>query len=153
MKNKCFLSSLINAADGIWKAVLREHNLRFHIVIANLICIFAYFYGLDRLSWAVLFTAIAIVISAELLNTAVEQAVDTATHEIKPSAKLAKDVAAGAVLTAAVCAVLVGVCLFGRGDKITYTLKTIFTDYKKLIPCLLIGIADLCFLFGFKKRK
>ena len=153
MKNKSFWDSLVNAIDGIVKSVQREKNLRFHMVVADLICIFAYFYGLDRLSWAVLILAIMLVLSAETINTAIEQAVDTATHEIKPSAKLAKDAAAGAVLLTAVGAVLIGVCLFGDIDRITYTLKIIFTNMKILIPCLINAAIDIAFLLGLKIKK
>ena len=60
-------------------------------MIAVLISIFAYFYGINRTEWAVLILTIGAVISAELINTALEQAVNTATEKILPSAKLAKD--------------------------------------------------------------
>ena len=90
--------SFIYAITGIYNAIRTEFNLRFHLVIANLICIFAYFYDLERTGWAALVVTIFTVITAELINTAVERAVDTATTEISPTAKLAKDASAGAVL-------------------------------------------------------
>ena len=54
MKNKKVIRSFYHAANGLINALKEERNLRFHIVIANLICIFAAFYGLDRLGWAIL---------------------------------------------------------------------------------------------------
>ncbi len=153
MKNKCFLSSVAHAVEGFLKACRNEKNLRFHLVIANLICVFAYFFGISKIEWAVLMVAIIIVIFAELINTSVEATVDTATDKILPTAKMAKDSAAAAVLFSALGAIVLGVVLFGDIKKITYTLEMIFTDAKKLIPCLVLGIADLFFLFGFKKRK
>lgn len=153
MKNRSFFKSVYHALEGFYNACLEERNLRFHIVIANLICVFAFFYGLGRNGWALLAAVITLVICMELLNTAVERAVDTATKEILNSAKLAKDASAAAVLFSAAGAVLAGVCLFGDVSRITYTLNIIFTDIKILIPCVLLGIADMCFLFGFKKRK
>ena len=142
------------ALSGILSAIKTERNLRFHIVIANLIAVFAYFYGISGVEWAVLIMMVFAVISAELVNTAIEATVDTATSEIKPTAKIAKDTAAGAVLVLAVAALLVGVCLFGDLDKISKTLVHIFTTPKILIPCLLLGVADIIFLiFGGKNGK
>ena len=142
------------ALSGILSAIKTERNLRFHIVIANLIAVFAYFYGITRAEWAALIIAAFSVICAELVNTAIEAAVDTATTQIPPSAKLAKDVAAGAVLVTAVASVLVGVCLFGNLEKISATLIHIFTTPKILVPCLVLGVADIIFLiFGGKNDK
>ena len=145
--------SFLHAFSGIYNAVKKEAHLRFHIVIGNLICIFAYFYGIDRTQWAVLLLTIFAVMSAELLNTAIEKAVDTATSDIMPTAKLSKDAAAGGVLVMAVCAILVGVCLFGDMMRILDTLTRIFTNLKILIPCLIVGVLDLLFLFFFKEKK
>lgn len=142
------------AVEGIISAIRSEAHLRFHIVIANLICIFAKCYGISRAEWAVLLLCIFSVISAELMNTAVEKAVDTATSEINPIAKISKDASAGAVLVLSIGAVLVGVCLFGDLEKIGITLVHIFTDFRILIPCLVIGILDIVFLiFGGKNDR
>lgn len=142
------------AISGILSSIKSERNLRFHIVIANLICVFAYFYGISRTQWAVLILTAFSVISAELFNTSTENAVDTATSEIKESAKRAKDASAGAVLVIAIAAILVGVCLFGDVEKIQQTLVHIFTHLKILVPCLLLGVADIVFLlFGGKNDK
>lgn len=152
MKNKNFIKSLLHAFDGIISALRTERNMRFHFVIANLICIFAAFYGLSKPEWAILIFVIISVMTAELINTAVENAVDTATEEIKTTAKTAKDAAAGGVLLTSVGAVITGIFLFGNPSIIADTLKTIFTDLKILIPCLIIGILDILFLFRFKER-
>ena len=142
------------AIEGIISAIKSEAHLRFHIVIANLIAVFAYFYGISKAEWAVLVLMVFSVIGAELLNTAIEAAVDVATSEIKPMAKIAKDAAAGAVLVLAIAAILVGVCLFGNLEKISQTLIHIFTTPKILIPCLILGVADIIFIiFGGKNDK
>ena len=60
------------AIEGIFCAIRSESHLRFHIVIGNLICVFAYFYGISKAEWATLILCIFAVISAELLNTAVD---------------------------------------------------------------------------------
>jgi len=152
LKNKNFINSLLNALNGIISAFRTERNMRFHFVIANLICIFAAFYGLAKTEWAILIFVIISVLTAELINTAVENAVDTATEEIKATAKTAKDAAAGGVLLTSVGAIITGIFLFGEPAIIADTLKTIFTDLKILIPCLIIGILDILFLIRFKEK-
>lgn len=142
------------ALEGIIYAARSEAHLRFHIIIGNLICVFAKCYGISKTEWAVLLLCIFAVISSELLNTGIEKAVDTATSEKSPVAKAAKDASAGAVLVLAICSLAVGVCLFGNIEKIGFTLIHIFTNLKILIPCLLLGILDLVFLiFGGKNAK
>lgn len=142
------------AIEGIISAIKSESHLRFHLVIANLIAVFAWFYGISKAEWAILTVCIFAVISAELFNTALERAVDTATDEIRPTAKLAKDAAAGAVLVLCIGAVLVGVYLFGDFGKIGVTLIHIFTEPKILVPCLALGILDIVFLiFGGKNDR
>lgn len=146
--------SFYHALEGIICAVSREAHLRFHIAIGILISLFAYFYGISSAEWAILILNIAAVISAEIFNTAVEQAVNTATMEIKPSAKLAKDAAAGAVLVLAATSILVGFCLFGDFGRIGKTLTFIFTTPRVLIPCLVVGIGTVIFvIYGGKNAK
>jgi len=146
--------SFYHAFEGIFGAIRREAHLRFHIMIAILIMIFAYFFGISKTEWAVLLIDIGIVISLELVNTAIEKAVDTATQEILPTAKLSKDAGAGAVLVMAITSLFVGICLFGNLEKIKNTLILIFTTPTILIPCLFIGALLLVFvLFGGKNVK
>lgn len=146
--------SFYYAVRGIVDAIRSERNLRFHLVIANLIAVFAYFYGISRLEWMMLLTCIALVIAAELINTAIERTVDTATKEIKPEARIAKDAAAGAVLVLAVLSAIIGFYIFGNTERISRTLIHIFTMPQILIPCLVLGILDILFLiFGGKHEK
>lgn len=144
--------SFYHALEGIRSAIRSEGHLRFHIAAANLIIVFAYFFGITRTEWAILILTVAAVISAELMNTAVERAVDTATHERVLTAKLAKDAAAGAVLIFAAASVAVGICLFGNMGKIIATLMYIFTAPRVLIPCLILGAADVLFVACFKEK-
>lgn len=146
--------SFYHAVEGIFHALKGEAHLRFHIMIAVLISIFASFYGITAVEWAILILTESAVISAELFNTALERAVDTATCEIVPSAKFAKDVSAGAVLVLALASVFVGICLFGNGGRILSTLSFIFTTPKVLVPCLFIGVGLLIFvIYGGKNDR
>lgn len=156
-KNTGFLQSLKNALSGFFYAVKNERNLRFHLCVANLICIFAYFFKLSRTEWAILFIAILSVVSAELFNTAIEHAVDTATDKICDTAKNAKDVSAAAPCFCAVCAVIIGIMLFGDLKKIKTTLKLIFVFSFSGIPefliMLLILIFNIWLLFFCGQKK
>jgi len=150
MKNRHFSKSLIYALQGIRDAFSRERNLRFHVAAANVVFVFAWFFGLTRTEWAVLILTVSAVISAELFNTAVENAVDFTSSQIQPTAKLAKDAAAGAVLCAAIAAVLVGLCLFLDIVRIAETIQKMTTQLSGLIACCYLVVATVLIL---RKRK
>lgn len=152
-RKQSFIVSLYNAFCGIKKSFLTERNLRVHFAFGNLIMIFAYFYGLSRVEWAVLLLTVALVFCAELINTAIEDAVDTATDEICESAKSSKDAAAGGVLFSAIVSVIVGFLLFFDVRKITDTLSLIFMTPAILIPCLIVGIIDIILIIFVKEKK
>ena len=76
------------------------------------IIVFAYFYKLTATQWAILLLTICVVFCAEMTNTAIENAVNTATTDYSPYAKISKNAAAGAVLFAAIFSVIVGCFLF-----------------------------------------
>lgn len=86
--------------------------MRFHIGAAVLVILLMRFYGLSAAETAAVYICIGLVISLELVNTAVEAAVDMACKDKNPLAKKAKDCAAGAVLIAAVASVAVGIRIF-----------------------------------------
>ncbi|WP_307201860.1 diacylglycerol kinase family protein [Paenibacillus harenae] len=108
-----FIHSLSVANTGIWFAIRTQLHMRIHLIAAALACGISVLVGLPRQDWAILLLAIALVICAEMINTAIEQAVDLASPDIHPIAKTAKDVAAGAVLLAAIAAVVIGLILLG----------------------------------------
>jgi len=93
--------------------VLRtQRNMRIHFAVAVGVLVAAVITGVSRLELIVLLLAIAFVLIAEMINTAIEGAIDVATTSFDPMAKLAKDIAAGAVLIAAMNAVAVGYLVF-----------------------------------------
>ena len=101
------------AAEGVWNAVRTEAHMRFHLLAAAAAVLLGVAFGIGPGEWLWVGLAIAFVWSAELVNTAVERLVDLVSPERQPLAKAAKDTAAGAVLVAAVFAVLVGCTVFG----------------------------------------
>ncbi len=104
--------SFYYASDGIKEAFRNEPNFRAHIIVSIIVLVLGFFLGLTNLEWIVLFLTIAFVIVLELINTSIEALVDLASPEIHPKAKVAKDVAAAAVLLAALSAGLIGMLLF-----------------------------------------
>jgi diacylglycerol kinase (ATP) len=96
------------AYRGLVYAVRTQRNMRIHVIIATLVLVASLLVDVKKLELAVLVLVILLVLITEMLNTALEFAVDLATKEYHPLAKLAKDVSAGAVLVSSVGAVLVG---------------------------------------------
>jgi diacylglycerol kinase (ATP) len=104
--------SFNHAAEGIVHAVRTQRNLWIHFAVAVAVLVAAVGFGASKIELAVLLIAITFVLVAELVNTAVEAAVDVASTAFDPMAKLAKDIAAGAVLVAALNAIAVGYLVF-----------------------------------------
>lgn len=90
-----------------------QRNARIHLLIAAAALVSGVFLRLSLLEMAIVVVVIGVVIVAEMFNTAVEAVIDLATEEWNQLAKAAKDVAAAAVLAAAIVAVLVGSLVFG----------------------------------------
>ncbi len=102
------------AFAGVWNTLRTERNFRIHLTCIGYMLGFLLltdWFTLSRTDWAVLLLASALVLSMEIVNTALESVVDLATQERHPLAKKAKDAAAGAVLVCAIFAVLVGLCI------------------------------------------
>ena len=106
------LESFNYAFEGIIHVLRTQRNMRIHFLAAALVLIAALAFGVAKIELIALLLAIAFVLIAEMINTAVEAAVDVASTSFDPIAKLAKDIAAGAVLIASVTAVAVGYLVF-----------------------------------------
>ena len=123
LRSKNPVHSFRYALNGILLGFKTQRHLRIHFVLAVLVLFAGFVWRLSRSELLVLVSAISLVILAELFNTALETVVDLVTSEYHPLAKVAKDVAAGAVLVAAVNAALVGVLLFLDVDQIQQRLR------------------------------
>jgi diacylglycerol kinase (ATP) len=108
------LDSFNWAFEGIIHVLRTQRNMRIHFLAAIVVLIFAIAIGVQEFELLALLIAISFVLIAEMLNSAIEGAIDVATTSFDPMAKLAKDVAAGAVLIATVNAVAVGYIVFER---------------------------------------
>ena len=83
-----------------------------HFLVMILVIIAGIVFKITFVEWGVCFVLFALVLSLELMNTAIENVVDLVTEEKKAKAKVAKDAAAGAVLVAAIFAVIIGISIF-----------------------------------------
>jgi len=107
------LTSFRHAFSGVWYVVRTQRNARIHLTVALVVIALGLWLGLSYTEWAVIVLTIGLVLAAEAFNTVAEAAVDLATAERHPLAKIAKDVAAGAVLLMAITAVVVGLLILG----------------------------------------
>lgn len=148
---KSFFKAFAYAWQGIAHTIKTQRNFRFHIAATVYVTAFSLFYELTVGEYVLLALTFSSVISAELINTAVEAAVDLCSPEQHRLAKIAKDAAAGAVLVTAFFAVIVGVLLFGD----IAVIKEIFRYYGSHIPALVGLICSFvaAWFFIFRKSK
>ena len=100
------------AIEGIIYTFKFERNMKIHYFLAVVVLTASLFLGLKRLEMILLVFAISLVVIAEMFNTAIEKTIDMITDEYHVLAKIAKDVAAGGVLIAALNSAVVGYLLF-----------------------------------------
>lgn len=116
-KNRSIIDAFNNAIDGVLYTFKNERNMKIHYMCAILVLFGSLFFEFNKLEMIILILLIGQVVMFEMINTAVEKAIDGITTEIHPLLKVAKDVAAGAVLISSIISVVCGYLLFY--DKIT----------------------------------
>lgn len=110
MRSASLPQAFAYAVRGVWRAVRREANLRIELALGVLALVLAFWLGAPLVPVVL---AAGLVLTAELFNSAVERLVDLASPERNDLAEAAKDMAAGGVLVASVCAFLVGLAILG----------------------------------------
>lgn len=105
--------SFCHAFRGWWHVLRTQRNAWIHAVIATVVFALSLWLRLEARDWAIIILTTAMVFTAEFLNTAIEAVVDLASPQKHPLAKVGKDVGAGAVLIAAIAAVLIGLLVLG----------------------------------------
>ncbi len=103
-----WLKSANFAIEGILHGVKTQKHLRYHFISAAIVLFTGYILGVSRTEFILISLAVIIVLSAEMLNSAVEAIVDLISPEYSEKARIAKDLAAGAVLIAAFGAAILG---------------------------------------------
>jgi diacylglycerol kinase (ATP) len=131
--------------------------MRIHFLLAVAVLLASLFFQLSRLELLVVFAAISLVLIAEMLNTAVEWAIDLFTTDLDPRAKVAKDVAAGAVLVAAVNSLLVAYFIFAnRAASLSTNLLTTVRrspTHLTFITLLLVVLVTIVIKAGTGRRS
>lgn len=112
IKNSNFLDACQNALDGIIYAITTQSNIKKQLIIAVVVMLVSLFFDLSKAEFLCLMFTVVLIIVAEMINTAIETVVDLYTDLYHPKAKIAKDVAAGAVVITAINAVIVAYFLF-----------------------------------------
>ena len=145
---KGLFKSFVYAGNGIIWCLKNERNMRAHFSL----CVYMYtyllaydFFVLTKTEWAIILLCNALVFSLEIVNTAVEKAVDLATETKNPLAKIAKDAAAGAVLVSAIFSVIVGIVILFQPD----AFRAMAEYYRERIYLLVILAISLVITFAF----
>jgi diacylglycerol kinase (ATP) len=113
-RSPSLIESFNYAIEGVIHVLRTHRNMRIHFTVAVGVLVAALWVGVDRFELIALLLSIAFVLIAEMINSAIEQAIDVSTTSFDPLAKLAKDVAAGAVLIASVNAIAIGYLVFSH---------------------------------------
>ena len=118
MRNKLIrvLRAFKYAAKGIIYAIKNERNMRFHTAAAMYVLLLSFFCGVSQSQFLVLVLVIALVIRAEMFNSAAENIIDLCSKQYSTTAKIAKDIAAGGVLVVSLAAVVVGGAIFFKKE-------------------------------------
>ncbi len=126
MKTRNVFESFNYAINGILYGIKTQRNLKIHCTLGFAALLLSLFYDLTKIEILILVFTISLVIMAELFNTAIEKVVDMIVDTYHPLAKIAKDVAAGAVLVSAFNAFIVGYVLF-------FNKPSFFENFGKMI--------------------
>ena len=114
-KTNNFNSSFKNARKGMRLVLKSERNIRIHMIVAVIVLVLAFLFGFKPLEMCILLLTIGLVIISEMLNTAIEFALDAIfRNKYSVMVGMAKDISAGAVMVASVISVVIGVILFGQ---------------------------------------
>ena len=120
-KAKKLEDSFKHAFEGIESSFKSERNMKIHFVLMIIVIVLGLLFKINIYEWLICIILFGLIISLELVNTAIETVVDMVMPKIDERAKLAKDIAAGAVLSSAIAAAIIGLIIFL--PKIIYLFK------------------------------
>lgn len=109
---RTFKGSVKNCLDGISYVTKNEKNFKREIVLGIIALILSYILKIDKIEFIIILTMICLVLTAEIINTAIERAVDLVTKEYHELARIAKDVSAGSVLVTSIFSLIIGIIIF-----------------------------------------
>lgn len=152
LHNSNFMDACNNAVNGILYATTTQSNVRKQLVIAVTVMLLSLFYNFTTSEFLCLTFAVFMVIFAEMMNTAIETVVDLYTDQYHPKAKIAKDVAAGAVVLVALNACVVAYFLFFRETELSEVGKTIL-DHVIASPMHITFVGIILVVIGILAGK
>ncbi|GGC92033.1 diacylglycerol kinase [Thalassobacillus devorans] len=97
---------------GILTVTKTERNMKYHLIIATIVLVCSMIMQISRVEWAIVLLVIGLVLTMEMINTSLEKAMDHLSPDIHPTVGMVKDIAAGAVLIAALLSVIIGLMIF-----------------------------------------
>lgn len=112
MKQNSLLKAFQYAFTGMGHFILNDRNGHIHLLISVMVVTAGWFFGISMQEWCIVLLCMALVISLEMANHALEKLCDAVHEAHHPLIKIAKDVAAGAVLWSAMISVIIGLLIF-----------------------------------------
>ena len=107
-----FSKSVGHAIDGIEYTINKERNIKLEILAAIIVSVAGFILKITLTEWLVMLLVISMVLSLELINTAIERCVDLVTKDYHDLAKVAKDASAGAVFMMSLFSIIIGIVIF-----------------------------------------
>ena len=136
MKIKKMVDSFNYAIIGIIETVRTQRNMRIHLIAALCVLIACFLIDISKAEFLILCITVTMVLAAEVINTAIESAIDMAANHYHPLAKIAKNAAAGAVLITAINSLIVGYIIFW--DKISLISYSAIKNVKNSNPYMVL---------------
>ena len=106
------LKSFKYAFEGIFSAIKKERNMKIHIAMMLAVIVAGIIFSISKIEWICCLFCFGLVISLEMVNTAIEVLADLVDEKYNEKIKLIKDVAAGAVLVSAIISAIIGLMIF-----------------------------------------
>lgn len=144
---KSIAKSFTYAYNGLVYALKNEKNMRIHLFAVIFVSIFSYFYQTTQLELAIIVLCFTTVLTTEAINTAIENLVNLGADGYNQLAKIAKDVAAGAVLISSIGSVIIALLIFLDIQRLQMAIQTIMQNPINIIGLIIIFILGVLFIF------
>lgn len=107
-----FISSLKHASEGLHYVINNERNMKIHLFVMSMVILCGILFQVSKIEWIICFILFALILSLEIINTAIEALCDLYTKDYHPLIKIAKDTAASAVLISSLLSAVIGLMIF-----------------------------------------
>lgn len=107
-----FLKSFLYAFNGLKTCLISEKNFQIQFSIAILVGIAGFYFQISSIEWILILICMSMVLSLEMINSAIEKSIDFVSADYHDTIKKIKDIAAGAVLLASIISLIIGCIIF-----------------------------------------